>query len=65
MKLTPVTKAILESRRQRRRLLAHGYEEVGESGGRLWELQRGHRTAQKICDVVIAADGKSLFVKIA
>jgi hypothetical protein len=43
--------------------LAAGYEQITENGGRLWELHRGYRTDHVITDVVIAASGKTLFVK--
>ena len=64
MIVTDTTRRILYARRETRRLLAAGYEHVGESGGRLWELYRGDRVGQRITDVVIAPDGISLFVKI-
>lgn len=43
---------------------ARGYEEVGDNGGKLWELQRGYRIFHIITDVVIGIDKKSLWVKI-
>lgn len=48
-----------------RDLIREGYEEVGESGGKLWELHRGCRWDHVITDVVIAPNGKSLFIKTA
>lgn len=42
-----------------------GYEEVDESGGPLWELQRGlTRYKHIIKDVRISPDRKTLWVKI-
>lgn len=64
MKLTDLTRSILTARRQRSHLESHGYEEIGERGGRLWELHRGCRMDHRIVDVVVAADGKTLFAKI-
>lgn len=64
MRFTATTRQNLAKRRQARDLLAKGYEEVGEGGGRLWELYRGYRTNHRIVDAVVAADGKSVFVKI-
>lgn len=64
MILTQATRQSLAVRRQRRDLTAAGYEEVDDSGGRLWELNRGHRWGHRIVDVVIGHSGKNLFVKI-
>jgi hypothetical protein len=64
MKVTDLTRSRLLERRTRRTLLAHGFEEVGEGGGRLWELYRGARIGFKITDVRIAPEGRSVFVKI-
>ena len=41
-----------------------GWEEVGEGGGRLWELHRGYRTGHRIVDARITPDGMSMLVKI-
>jgi hypothetical protein len=65
MLVTDFTRQSIAFRRQQRVLLADGYEEVGEGGGKLWELYRGYRTRQSIKDVKIATHGKSLFVKIS
>lgn len=65
MKVTQITKDALSARRQRRELLAVGYEEVGEGGGRLWEIYRGGRVGHKIRDVVIGKHGMSIYVRIA
>lgn len=46
------------------KLLADGWEEVGEGGSRLWELCRGGRWYHQIVDVKIAPSGKALLVKI-
>lgn len=58
------TRKVLAIRRQRRDLLAAGYEEVGENGGKLWELERGGRYDQRIVDAVVSAGDKSVFVKV-
>jgi hypothetical protein len=47
-----------------RKLLADGWEEVGERGGNLWELYRGFRYNCRIVDARITPDGMSLLVKI-
>lgn len=52
-------------RKARERLIADGYEEVGERGGNLWELYRGFRYDHVITEVVIGPDGRSLFIKTA
>ena len=65
MKLTEATKQILAARRQRRDLLAVGFEELGEGGGRIWELHRGARVGQRIRQVEIALGGKSVYVRVA
>jgi hypothetical protein len=44
---------------------AEGWEEVGEGGGKLWELYRGARHDHVITDVRIAPGGKSLLIKTA
>jgi hypothetical protein len=41
MLVTDRTREALRCRRVRRKLAADGFEEVGENGGKLWELQRG------------------------
>ena len=64
MKVTNFTRHALHERRERRKLLAAGYEEVGEGGGKLWELERGWRYGYRIVDVKIAPEGRSLFVLI-
>lgn len=46
------------------RLTKDGWEEIGEGGGKIWELYRGFRTSHRIVDARIAPDGKSIFVKI-
>ena len=63
MKVTALTKRNLHIRRERKRLFAEGYEEIGENGGRLWELYRGFRIGYVITEVVIGPDGCSLFIK--
>ena len=64
MKVTDLTRDTLRLRRSKRGLLSRGYEEVGENGGRLWELHRGSRQHMRIVDAVVALDGKSVFVKV-
>jgi len=64
MKVTDWTRRALLLRRTRRDWEREGYEEVGEGGGMLWELNRGVRYRQVIKDVRIFPNGKSLFVKI-
>lgn len=64
MKVTAYTRATLRIRRERRRLFALGYEEVGDNGGMLWEIHRGGRMGQRITDAVVGPDGLSVFVKI-
>jgi hypothetical protein len=64
MKVSELTRKALRYRRFVKKWEAEGYEEVGEGGGRLWELYRGGRTRQQILDVKIAPGGKKLFVKI-
>ena len=63
MKVTALTRSAITSRRERRRLAWQGYEEVGESGGKLWELHRGARVGHVITDVRIAPEGRSVFIK--
>lgn len=65
MKVTERTRKVLSYRRTIRDLKRDGFEEVGEGGGKLWQIYRGGRQGQKIRDVRIAPDGMSLFVKIA
>lgn len=66
MKVTDFTRSRLKQRRERRALVAAGYEEVGADGGPLWELQRGaRRLGHVITDVKIAPEGRTVFVKIA
>lgn len=65
MKVTQFTKDVLRIRRERRRLFAAGYEEIGETGGMLWELHRGFRIGHEIIDVVIGPDRRTVFVKVA
>lgn len=64
MIVTEHTKFILAIARQRRDLYAKGYEEVGENGGKLWELYRGARCNHRITDAVVAVHGKSVYVKV-
>lgn len=64
MRVNETTRRALAVRRQRRDLVAQGYEEVGEGGGRLWELERGGRIGHRITDAIIAIHGRSVYVKI-
>lgn len=64
MRVTELTKRRLAYVRMYHDLIPKGWEEIGERGGRLWELYRGARYDHKIVDVKIAPGGKSLFVKI-
>lgn len=63
MKVTDFTRRALAVRRDRRDMIAAGWEFVGEGGGKLWELYRGYRYTHRISDVRIAADGKALWIK--
>lgn len=63
MKVTARTREALRCRRARRKLSAEGWEEVGERGGRLWELHRGCRIGHVITHVQIAPEGRTLFIK--
>lgn len=64
MKVTKFTRNVLAARKQKRDMLAKGYEEVGEGGGLLWELERGSRIGHKIIDAVVAVHGRSVYVKV-
>lgn len=64
MKVTYRTRQILKNRRFDRDMTARGYEEVGERGGKLWELYRGSRVGHHIVDAVVAPHGLSVYVKI-
>ena len=62
--VTDRTKEALRCRRIRRKLAADGFEEIGGSGGHLWELHRDiKRDHNTITAVAIAPEGKTLFVK--
>lgn len=58
-------KAARRIRTENRDMPRQGWERVGEGGGKLWEIERGPRIGQTIRDVKIAADGRSLWVKVA
>lgn len=64
MLVTTLTREMHAARKIRRRLVAGGYEEVGEGGGKLWELYRGYRYDHRIVAVEIDPSGKSLWVKV-
>lgn len=59
MRVTERTRSILAFRRQRRDLLAKGYEKAHEP---LWELHRGGRYNERIIDVQISTSGTDLYV---
>lgn len=63
MLVTKLTREVLKYRRFKARWIEEGYEEIGENGGRLWEIYRGRRMGQKIRDARIAPDGMTVFVK--
>ena len=64
MHVTDRTREVLRCRRIRRKLVADGFEEIGESGGHLWELHRDiKRDHDTITAVAIAPEGETLFVK--
>lgn len=63
MKITELTRQALKTRRDRRGMLADGWEFVGENGGRLWTLYRGSRMNHVISDVRISACGRGLWIK--
>ena len=64
MLVTDFARDALRCRKGRAALKKLGYENVGEGGGPLWELQRGGRYDHIITDVRIDPDGKSLWVMI-
>lgn len=65
MKVNNITRHAFRIARQKRELIAKGYERVGaDHPGKLWELDRGWRHDREIVDAIIGADGKSIFVKI-
>jgi len=63
MIVSEFTKSTLKIRRDRRDMIASGWEFVSDSGGKLWELHRGYRRSHVISDVKIAACGKALWIK--
>lgn len=65
MKVTDRTRRVLHYRRTVKAWLAEGFEEVGESGGNLWQIYRGCRQGQIIHEARIAPDGMSLFIRVA
>lgn len=64
MKVTDFTRTALAVRREKRAMLAAGWELVHEGGGNLWELERGGRWRHRITEVRIAHNGKALWVKV-
>src|SRR5258706_11122001 len=64
MLVTDRTREALRCRRIRRKLAADGFEEIGESGGHLWELHRDiKRDHNTITAVGISPRRKKLFGK--
>jgi hypothetical protein len=65
MLVTDRTREALRCRRIRRKLATDGFEEIGESGGHLWELHRDiKRDSNTITAVAMAPEGKTLFVRV-
>lgn len=64
MMVTDFTRQALKVRRDIRDMRAGGWEFIDESGGKLWELQRGWRIDHVITDTKISATGKEIWVKI-
>lgn len=62
--LSAVNRTLRLTQPENTKLLGDGWEEVGEGGGKLWELYRGYRRGHRIVDVRITPDGLSLLVKI-
>lgn len=54
-------KDVLAARRETRDMTKAGYERVGEGNHIFGQLNRGGRWRQRIVDVKIALDGKSLW----
>jgi hypothetical protein len=65
MMVTQLTRDLLDRRRIEKRLIAAGFEEIDERGGKLWQLHRGARYDHVITEAVIAPGGKTLFIKTA
>jgi hypothetical protein len=65
VKVTDRTRTVLRCARIRRKLKAEGWEEIDDRGGPLWELYRGGRIGHVITEVMIAPEGRSLFVKVS
>jgi hypothetical protein len=65
MLVTDFTRRAIAYRRQRRDLLAKGYEQITcKFGvGDLWQLDRGYRYDWRLTDCVLGVDGKSVYVK--
>jgi hypothetical protein len=61
--MTDRTSEALRCSRIRRKLLADGFEEIGEGGGNLWQLHRGFESDHVITAVAIAPEGGSVFIK--
>ena len=63
MRVTPFVRRRLAVLREARDMARCGYEELGEGGGRIWELYRGGRTDHRIIDAIISVSGKFVWVK--
>jgi len=64
MLVTKFTRDALNYRRTTKKWEAEGFEDLGESGGKLGEIYRGGRYTQRITEARIAPDGMSVWVKI-
>lgn len=64
VKVTERTKRILHYRRITKKWAAEGFEDLGENGGKLWEIYRGGRKGQHITEARVAPDGMSVWVKV-
>lgn len=64
MKVTDYTKRAVARLRERRDMEAKGWEYVGEGGGLLWQLYRGHRTHCRIVEAKPTIDGLGIWVRI-
>jgi len=64
MLVTDFTRRTHRVRKFRKEMLAKGWEQLGEGGGNIWQLTRGHRTYARIVDCVVDPSGKSVWVNI-
>lgn len=63
VKLTDMSREILRIRKQRKALQDDGFEEIGENGFPLGQLNRGGRWSEKIIEVRIGPCGKTVWIK--